>query len=222
VALLIALLLFDPAQTVAGKYIPPDVPVPVPQPLPEDVAALCVLIESGNAAPELFAALGAALLARGDKELAYRAYHRAHRLRPKDAAWGTRMQAQKYKCVRVPDAVIRAEEREAELWRTAWQAHEGDPADFYERYGRPEENMWRVMRARRLSGAAGIVGFLIGALCVGFGRWLPRRAWIVPVLVGAACLAGPQLTGTAGLFFWGAGFAFAGAVFVLFFGRRAT
>lgn len=220
-ALLITLLLCGPAQTISGKFVPRP-PSLVPQIVTKEVDALCIAIESGHETPEIFADLGAALLERGDKELAYRAFHKAHRLRPKDAAWGTRMQEQKYKCARVPDRVIQAEEREAELWRKALAADGGDPADtdFYDRFGRPEENMWSVMRARRFSGAAGIIGFLIGAMCAGFGRWLPRRAWVVPVLVGASCLAGPPLVGKVGLFYWGAGFAFAGAVFVLFFGRR--
>jgi hypothetical protein len=239
VVLLVLLLLAGPAETISGKYVQhsdeylrtrPVEPPPLPDPLPADVDALCALIEGGHDAPELFAALGEALLARGDTALAYRAFHRAHRARPRDPEWGTRMQARKYECARVPDAVVAAEEREARVWVAALKEYErerlangedpDDLAPFFERYGRPEDNMWKVMRARRLSGAAGIIGFLVGLAGIVFARWLPRASAFVPALVVVLCLVGPALVGRTGLFFWGAGFAGAGTLAVLAFGRR--
>lgn len=237
--LLALLLLAGPAETISGKYVQhsdeylrarPVEPPRLPDPLPDDVDALCALIQGGHATPELYAALGDALLAQGDKALAYRAFHRAHRARPKDTDWGKRMQARKYECERVPDAVVAAEEREARVWVAALQEYERDrlaagedPDDlaaFYERYGRPGDNLWKVMRAWQLSGAAGIIGFLVGLAGMIFARFVPRASAFVPALVVGLCLVGPALVGRTGLFHWGAGFAGAGTIAVLVFGRR--
>ena len=236
---LLVLLLLGPAQTLSGKYLRhvpdylelhPMPPVPVPAPLPGDVDALCRLIEAGHETAELFAALGDALLTRGDKQLAYRAFHRAHRLRPEDNAWGRRMQERKYESDRVPTSLVEQEEAAARFWVERLQEYErdriargNDPADlaeFYERYGRPEEDLRAYGRARRLSWVGGVVGVLLG---IAFGVLSPRLrrrvAWL-PLGVAAACSFGPALTGQTGLFFWGGGFALAGGLALVLVGKR--
>ncbi|MHC4547915.1 MAG: hypothetical protein ACYTEZ_03990 [Planctomycetota bacterium] len=236
---LLVLVFLGPAETISGKYLQhspeyrqlhpaPDRPLPVP--LPTDVDPLCRLIEAGPWTPELFAALGEALLRNGKAALAYRAFHRAHRLRPQDAAWGRRMQARLARCPRVPAATIRDEEAEAAFWVARLQEYERDriargedPADltgFYERYGRPEDDLRAFSRARRLSWVGGVVGVLIGVALGAAAPRLRRRAAIFPLAVAALCFAGPALVGQTGLFWWGAGFALAGALLVLAFGRR--
>ncbi|MHC4971122.1 MAG: hypothetical protein ACYTG3_02190 [Planctomycetota bacterium] len=195
-------LLLGPGETIAGKYVQhsaeylkrhPARPAALPTPLPSEVDSLCRLIEAGrhdNA--ELFAALGEALFRAGRKELAYRAFHRAHRLRPDDATWGRRMQARKDACPRVPRAVIAEEEKQAAFWVARLQEYErerlargDDPDDlaaFFERYGRPEADLRAHARARRVSWALGVVGLLIvvafalavAVAVVAFGR--RRRA----------------------------------------------
>jgi hypothetical protein len=180
--------------------------------------------------PELFAALGEALLLVDRKELAYRAFRRAHRLRPDDAAWGRRMQARQDACPRVPNAVIAEEEKQAAFWVARLQEYERerlargeDPDDltlFYEHYGRPEADLRAHARARRYSWVGGVVGLLIGVAFGAASRRVARLAAALPLVVAALCLAGPALMGTAGLFYWGAAFATAGAVAVLAFGKR--
>jgi hypothetical protein len=221
----ILLALAGPAETLSGKFVPgPE--IPLPEPLPDDVAALCNLVEGGHREPRVYAALGDALLASGRPALAYRAFSKAHRLRPDDRAWGEAMTAGKAAATHVPDAVIAEEEREAEAWTAALAAYRKEAADpddlgpFYERFGPPGADMARHVRARRISGAAGIAGVLIGVAFLVGGRMWPRRAAVLPALVGAFCAAGPALTGQRGLFAWGAGFAFAGAVVTALAGRR--
>jgi len=183
-------LLLGPGETISGRYVQHSAeylerhPAPVaalPSPLPSGVDGLCRLIEAGrHGDPELFAALGEALFLADRKELAYRAFHRAHRLRPKDAAWGRRMQARKNACPRVPTAVIREEERQAAFRVAKLQGYEReclargkDPDDlalFFERYGRPDADLGAHARARRYPWVEGVVGILIG---IAFGK---RRA----------------------------------------------
>ncbi|MHC4816470.1 MAG: hypothetical protein ACYTF8_00220 [Planctomycetota bacterium] len=233
-------LLLGPGETISGKYVQHSAeylerhPAPVaalPSPLPSGVDSLCRLIEAGrHEDPELFAALGEALFLGDRKDLAYRAFHRAHRLRPKDAAWGRRMQARKDACPRVPTAVIREEERQAAFWVAKLQAHEReclargqDPNDltmFHERYGRPDADLSAHARARRYSWVGGVVGILIGIAFGAASRRVARRAAVLPLAVAALCLFGPPLAGQAGLFFWGAACATAGALAVLAFGKR--
>jgi hypothetical protein len=232
---IVALLLLAPAQTIAGKYVQhseeflrvyPRTAAPLPAKLPAEVDALCALIEAGHATPQLFAALGDALYARGDKELAYRAYHKAHRLKHPDAR---AMALRKDKCPRVPDDVIRAEEGEARVWVDALQSYERDrirrgldPRDlaaFYERYGRPEDDLAALIRARRLVFVTGMAGVVIG---IGFGlasRGMRKRFAAVPLVAAAACLGAPLVAGIAGPALWGAGFALAGAAAVAKFGQ---
>ena len=233
-------LLLGPGETIAGKYARHSAeylelhPAPVaalPSPLPSDVDSLCRLIEAGRPEdPELFAALGEALFRADRKQLAYRAFHRAHRLRPKDATWGRRMQAREDACPRVPTAVIREEERQAAFWVAKLQAHEreriaqgNDPKDltvFHERYGRPDADLSAHARARRYSWVGGVVGILIGIAFGAASRRVARRTVVLPLAVAALCLAGPSLVGQVGLFYWGAACATAGALAVLAFGKR--
>lgn len=233
------LLLLGPGETIAGKFVQhspeyleryPARAAILPAPLPSEVDSLCRLIESGHADdPELFAALGEALFRAGRKELAYRAFHRAHRLRGKDAAWGRRMQARKDACPRVPDRVIREEEKQAAFWVARLQDFERerlargeDPNDltlFYERYGRPEADLPAHARGRRLSWIGGVVGFLIGVAFLVASRRVPRRFAALPLVVALLCFVAPPLVGQPGLFYWGAAFALAGGVAALAFGK---
>lgn len=173
--LLVALLVLGPAQTLSGKYVPrPEVPLPAP--LPADVDGLCALIESGHATAPLFAALGEALRERGDLALAYRAYDRAHRLKHADPRW---IQERKELCGRVPDPVIAEEEREARIWVDAYEswrrAGRTDLEEFYERYGRPDESLAEVVRARRLV-FAGWVAAVVFAVAAAAALLRRRRA----------------------------------------------
>ena len=233
-------LLLGPGETIAGKYVRhsaeylerhPARAAPLPDPLPSKVDSLCRLIEDGrHDHPELFAALGEALFLGDRKELAYRAFHRAHRLRPGDAAWGRRMQARQDACPRVSNAVIAEEEGQAAFWVGRLQEFERerlargeDPDDltlFHERFGRSEADLRAHARARRFSWAAGVVGLLIGVAFGVASRRVSRRVGALPLVVAALCLAGPALVGQAGLFYWGAASATAGAIAVLAFGRR--
>jgi hypothetical protein len=165
VPLFLALLLLGPKETLAGKFpvhVPeylqryPEAPVPLPDPLPTAVDALCRLVEAGHATAEVYAALGDALLARGEKGLAYRAFHKAQ---PKgDAALGRRMQERKDQCGYVDPLMIEEEERQARIWVEALQKYEqeridGDPRDlepFYEQYGRAEDDLVEHARSRRI------------------------------------------------------------------------
>ena len=122
--------------------------------------------------PEVFAALGEALYAGGAKELAYRAFHRAQRLwlEAGDKKAAGRMQVRKDACPRVPDRVIAAEEHEAMIWVEALESYERarvargeDPTDrvaFFDRYGRPEEDLNAIVRSHRIAFLGSVVGML--------------------------------------------------------------
>lgn len=178
----VLLLALGPAQTISGKYVRhgeecrrlyPRPPVPLPDPLPPGVDELCALIEAGHATPRLFAALGEALFARGERKLAYRAFRRAHRRKhPDPQALVARMDA----CPRVPEKVIAAEQFEAKVWVDALQSYERariasgeDPRDlagFFERYGRAGDDLNAIIRRRRLTfvGGLAVVVFLVAGL----------------------------------------------------------
>lgn len=191
---LVVLVLLGPAETVSGKYykhsaefskLYPAPPVALPEPLPDDVDSLCRLIEAGHATPRLYAALGEALFARGDKRLAYRAFDKAHRIvEGMDAAQRSGqpdargLVARKDACPHVDARVIRAEEREAKIWVDALQSFERarirkgkdprDLAEFHERYGRPEDSLAAIVRARRMKFLLGAAAVMLGlvAVCV--------------------------------------------------------
>ena len=110
--LFLAFLLLGPRETLAGKFpghAPeyleryPEAPVPLPDPLPTDVDALCRLVEVGHATAEVYAALGDALFAKGEKALAYRAFHAAQ------AKGDVGMQEKKDRCGYVDPLVIELE-----------------------------------------------------------------------------------------------------------------
>ena len=182
------LLLLGPAQTLSGKYVQHDeeylrlYPVatpPLPDPLPARVDDLCALIEAGRPTPRLLAALGEALLARGDKELAYRAFRRAHRMKhPQPRRMVARMDA----CPRVPERVIAAEEFEAKVWVDALRSFERariaageDPRDltaFHEQYGRPGDDLNAIIRRRRLTFLVGLAAVVF--LVAGLGFWMVK------------------------------------------------
>jgi len=197
VAVLLAVLLLGPAETLAGKYpghapeyqeLHPAEPVPLPDPLPADVDALCRLIEAGHALPEVYAALGEALLARGDGGLAYRAFHRAQALRPDDAAWTARMQERKDQGEYVSPKVIEEEERQARFWVARLQEYEreriregldpGEKGPFYDRYGRPEDDLAALARELRAQWATkvGAILLAVALLLGGLLLVLRRRA----------------------------------------------
>jgi len=218
-------MLCGPAQTIAGKYLPPDRALPLPLHRPSDAESLCRLIEGGHARAELFADLGEALLNRGERGLAYRAFDRALRMRRQDPAWTRRMQDRKYACgVRVPRATIEREEKEARLWVKAfveYRSHGGrDPKEFYERFGRPEEDLALVVRARQAAWAGGVVGVLAGAVFLLGARWIRRRTALVPLCCALLCVAGALLLARTGPLWWGAFFSAAGAMATLLLGRR--
>jgi len=238
VAWLAVLLLFGPAETLAGKYprplgahgpLPAQPVPPLPDPLPESVDALCRCIESGHAEPALFEALGESLLRDGRAALAFRAFDRASRADDADRA---RLERRKAACgVLVDREVIEAEERLARVWvaaldeyRRAQVAAGRDPADlepFFERYGRPEQNMLAVQRAVRWSFVGGAVGVLVGVAFGAACRRVPRAAALLPFAVAAACYAAPSLLDRRGILPWGAGASAAGGIVVAAFGRRA-
>lgn len=162
------LLLLGPAQTIAGKYIQhsepylrlrPAVAAPLPEKLPDEVDALCRLIEAGHATGPVFSALGDALFAQDEKRLAYRAYRKALKL-------GHPRSPRMDECPVVPESTIANEEKEARVWVDALQSFETmrihrneDPDDlteFYERYGRPEDDLNRIIRDRRIEFARGV------------------------------------------------------------------
>ncbi len=217
---LLALLLDPgPAQTISGKFVPRGASA-LPAELPADVDGLCSLIEHGHETADLFAALGDALLARGDRALAYRAFDKAHRQGFPDRA---RLQARKDLGLFVPEATIRAEEREAAIWRDALDSyrrvHGGDLGPFYGKYGRPEESLDAVVRTWRVSWAGGVLGMLLGAT-FGVGmRRLPRRASAVAFAVALLAAAGALLLSRPGLLPLGAAASTAGGLLVLLFGR---
>ena len=232
---LFLLLLLGPAQTISGKYVqhseeyrklyPVEAP-PVPAKLPEDVGALCRLIEAGHRTPQLFAALGDALLREGHKRLAYRAFDKAQRLEHPDP---TGIVQRKDAATYVADDVIRAEEDEAARWVMALRSYErariragADPRDlalFYERFGRPEDDLNEVIRTRRISFLGGLAGLFVGvAFAVGAPR-VRKRAAAVPLLVAGACFLTPLMIGVKGLLPFGGCFALAGGVLVSWRGR---
>ncbi len=177
--LLLALLLLGPRETLAGKF-PGHAPeylerypastVPLPDPLPGDVEALCRLVEAGHGTREVYAALGDALYARGEKGLAYRAYHKAQ------AKGDARMQEKKERCGYVDPLVIEEEERLARVWVKGLQAYERDrirrdedPRDlkpFHERYGRAEDDLEAIAQARRVTWAVAMAAGLLGAAAI--------------------------------------------------------
>jgi hypothetical protein len=179
VFLLLALLLLGPRETLAGKFpghAPeyleryPAATVPLPDPLPADVDALCRLVEAGHGTAAVHAALGEALLARGEKGLAYRAFHEAQR----QGAPG--MQERKERCGYVDPLVIGEEKRVARVWVAALMEYERDrirrgedPRDlgpFHERYGRAEDDLGAIAQARRKSWAVAVAAGLLGAAAV--------------------------------------------------------
>jgi len=216
-ATLLVLILAGPAQTLSGKYVP-RTPVPLPAALPGTVDALCRLVEAGHEKAPVYAALGDALFARGDKELAYRAFDKAHRLGHDD---GVGLVRRKDDCPHVPDERIRAEEREARIWRDALDSFRrsgrSDMGEFYERYGRPEDDLNAIIRARRISITGAACGVVVGFAFALLARRMRRRAAAVPAIVGALCLLGP-----GGILYWGAGAAFVGAVAVVAMGKSAA
>ena len=175
--------------------------IPMPERLPPDSGSIARLIEASGPSVALFVALGDALYAEGDTALAYRAYDRAHRMQPADPV---AIQKKKNRCEPVAEQVIRQEEHEAKLWVDALQSFERarieagenphDLAGFYARYGRPEEDLGAIVRARRLAFWAGALSLLLAlALGIGSGR-LQRRVAALPLAFAALCLIG-VLTG---------------------------
>jgi len=156
----LVLLLLGPKEALAGKFPGSD--------------ALSRLVEAGHGTAAVFEALGDALLARGDGALAYRAYHKAQALA--DAASRTRIQGKRDRCPYVDPQVIAEEERQARAWVGWLQEYERDrirrgedPRDlkpFYERYGRAEDDLREVARARRTTWALAVAAGLLGAAAI--------------------------------------------------------
>lgn len=238
-ALLLFVALLGPAQTLSGKYprhAPavvarwPAEPVALPDPLPTGVDELCALVEAGQGTPEVYAALGEALLRDGKGALAYRAFRKAQLARP-EGDWQRAMQARKDACPYVSEDTIRREEREAALWVARLQAYEEDriangqdPLDlgpFYARHGRPEEDYGRIVAARRASwiwgAAAGVLG-VAAAVAAFLKVW--RVFALLPLLLGGWCLVAPGLTGQVGLYYGGGACAVAGGLLLLWRGRK--
>ncbi len=193
-SLFLALLfLLGPRETLAGKFPGhspeflqryPAAPVALPDPLPADVDALCRLVEAGHGTPEVYAALGDALLARGEKGLAYRAFHAAQA--KADAALKPALQARKDLCGHVDPLEIEEEQRRARVWVEGLQAYErdrirraADPRDlgpFHERYGRAEDDLLAVAQARRKAWAVAMgMGLLGTAVLLGVVLFLSKR-----------------------------------------------
>ena len=197
----------------------------------DSVEALCARIEHGDDGPDVFAALGEALLASGEGELAYRAFHRAQRLwlEAGDKTAAGRMQVRQDACPRVPDRVIAAEEREAMIWVDALGSYERarvargeDPTDraaFFERYGHPEEDLNAIVRSHRIAFLGSVVGVLVGLASMVAARRLRRRAALIPLLVAAGLLVARLTLVRPGPLLWGALFALAGGVAVSLLGR---
>ena len=186
--LFLALLLLGPRETLAGKFpghAPeylekyPAAPVPLPDPLPTDVDALCRLVEVGHATAEVYAALGDALFAKGEKALAYRAFHAAQ------AKGDVGMQEKKDRCGYVDPLVIEEEERRARVWVSWLMEYERDrirrgedPRDlgpFHERYGRAEDDLEAVAQARRKTWAVAMAAGLLGTAAILGGVLFLRR-----------------------------------------------
>jgi len=205
--LVVLLLLFGgPAQVVAGKFIQhseeflrlhPQPAIPVPNPLPKNVAALAQLVERGHATAAIFEALGDALSADGDSALAYRAYDRAQIL---GAADGVAIQRKKDLCEPVSPHVMERERREATVWVDALQSYERarieqgeDPRDlddFYARYGRPEDDLATLIRARQIAFWSAALGLGLGAAFVIGSSRLRRRLSAIPLAFAVLCLLG--------------------------------
>ena len=206
--MLVALLLFfgGPAQVIAGKYVQhseeylrvhPQPATVVPKELPTDVASLTRLIEGGHATAAMFEALGDALSATGDSALAYRAYDRAQLLDPDRSV---ALQRKKDGCEPVSQGVIERERREARIWVDALQSYERariesgeDPRDlkeFYARYGRPEDDLGKIVQGRQLAFWVGALGLALGAAFLIGSRRLRRRASSVPLALAGLCLLG--------------------------------
>jgi hypothetical protein len=183
VSLLLVLLLLGPRETLAGKFpghAPeylaryPVEPVTLPDPLPKDVDALCRLVEAGHGTPAVYETLGDALLAKGDKGLAYRAFHLAQA--KGDADLKRRVQQKKDACGYVDPRVIEAEEAKARFWVGRLKEYERDriargedPRDlraFHERYGRAEDDLAEVARARRATWGFAAGGALLAVAAV--------------------------------------------------------
>jgi len=205
---LVALLLFfgGPAQVIAGKYVQhcdeflrihPQPAIVVPKVLPKEVAALTQLIEGGHATAAVFEALGDALSAQGDSALAFRAYDRAQLLDPQRSV---AIQRKKDGCEPVSQNVIERERREARIWVDALQSYERariengeDPRDlevFYQRYGRPEDDLGKIVQGRQLAFWVGALGLTLGAAFLIGSRRLRRRSAALPLALAALCLVG--------------------------------
>jgi len=167
----------------------------VPNPLPEDPAKLAQLIERGSGTTAVFEALGDALSAQGDSALAYRAYDRAQLMKGAD---GVALQRKKDRCEPVSERVIERERHEAKVWVDALQSFERariaageDPRDlteFYEQYGRPEDDLEAIIRSRQLSFWAATLAIGLGlAFLIGSGR-LRRRIAALPLALAVLCI----------------------------------
>ncbi len=235
VTALLCLVLFGPGETIAGKYIQHSEEYREARggstgirlarmPRVED---FCRAIERNGPSWELMSRLGVALLAKGETGRAFRAFERARELGHPDSTW---VEAQKDRCKRVPQTTIADERKEARLWVEALQNYERaqlrqgrDPDDleeFYARYGKPEENMYAVMRARRLSFVGGVIGVLLALGLIAASRALPRKAALVPFVIAGVLALAPSWLGQAGILLWGAGFLLASAVAVAAFPKR--
>jgi hypothetical protein len=181
--LLALLLLLGPRETLAGKFPGhspeylerfPAAPVPLPDPLPADADALCRLVEAGHQTPAVYEALGDALLVQGEKELAYRAFHKAQG-KADQAAKGA-LQRKKDLCEYVDPRAIEAEEEHARVWVSWLQEYERgrirrgeDPRDlaaFHARYGRAEDDLREIAQARRKTWGVAMAAGLLGAAAI--------------------------------------------------------
>ena len=232
---LLLLLVLGPAQTISGKYYQhtdeyvkqsPSKTVALPQKLPTAVDELCALVEAGHTAPHVYAALGEALLRDGERALAYRAFDRAQRGKHPDRKY---IVARKDACDFVAAATIRDEEREARIWVDALQSYERaaikagrDPGNldaFHERYGKPEDDLNRIIRTRRISFLGGVVGIFVGVLFASRAARMRKRGAAIPLIVAAISFATALVMGFAGLLVLGGCFAAAGGLLVSARGR---
>ena len=232
------ILFFGPAQTISGKYIQhapefmqayPAPAIGMPEKLLRESAALARLIEQVGPTLALYVALGDALYTEGDTRLAFRAYDRAHRMDPPNPVL---LQQKKDRCEPVAESLIRAEEHEAKLWVDALQSYERarlqageDPRDlepFYARYGRPEEDLGKIVRGTKLAFWAGALSLLLGiALLIGSGR-LRRRVAALPLALSALCLAGALMARIAPPYLFASCVLAVAAIAVAVRGRRSA
>jgi hypothetical protein len=187
------LLLLGPRETLSGKFPQhaaeyleryPAVPAPLPHPLPADADALCRLVEAGHGTQEVYAALGEALLARGEKGLAFRAFRKAQAL-ARDPAARASLQRRKDLCDHVDSAVIEGEEERARFWVESLKEYERsrirrgeDPRDlapFFARYGRAEDDLREIARARRRTWGLAMAAGLLGTAAILGGVLFARR-----------------------------------------------